>query len=148
MKTKKILLVEDSPDDQELIRMGFEESHIANDLVIVGDGAQALDYLFGAGKYADRDVSDKPHIILLDLKLPKVNGLEVLERLRADPRTEFIPVIILTSSSEEEDILASYKLGANSYVRKPVDFNHFAEAIKRLGLYWLILNHKPPQNNE
>jgi len=144
MKMKKILLVEDSPDDQELIRMGFEESHIANDLVIVGDGAQALDYLFGAGKYADRDVSDKPHIILLDLKLPKVNGLEVLERLRADPRTEFIPVIILTSSSEEEDILASYKLGANSYVRKPVEFNRFAEAIKRLGLYWLILNHRSP----
>ena len=145
MEMKKILLVEDNPDDQELIRMGFEESHIANELIVMSDGAQALDYLFGAGRYADRDLSDKPHIILLDLKLPKVNGLEVLERLRADPRTAYIPVIILTSSSEEEDILASYKLGANSYVRKPVDFNRFAEAIKRLGLYWLILNQKPPE---
>ncbi len=148
MKTKQILLVEDNPDDQELIRMAFEESHIANELVVVGDGAQALDYLFSAGKYAGRDISDTPHIVLLDLKLPKINGLEVLERLRADPRTEFIPVVILTSSSEEEDILASYTLGANSYIRKPVDFNHFAEAIQRLGLYWLILNHAPSPNSE
>ena len=146
METKKILLVEDNPDDQELIKMGFEESHIANELVVMSDGAQALDYLFGAGRYADRDLSDTPNVILLDLKLPKVNGLEVLERLRADPRTKLIPIVILTSSSEDEDILASYKLGANSYVRKPVDFNHFAEAIKHLGLYWLILNHKPPEN--
>ena len=146
METKKILLVEDNPDDQELIKMGFEESHIANELVVMSDGAQALDYLFGAGKYAGRDVSDTPNVILLDLKLPKVNGLEVLERLRADPRTKLIPIVILTSSSEDEDILASYQLGANSYVRKPVDFNHFAEAIKHLGLYWLILNHKPPEN--
>ena len=146
MEHKKILLVEDNPDDQELIRMAFEDSHVANELVVLGDGAQALDYLFSTGKYADRDVSDKPQVILLDLKLPKVNGLEVLERLRADPRTQVIPVVILTSSSEEEDIVASYKLGANSYVRKPVDFNRFAEAIQRLGCYWLVLNHKPPEN--
>ena len=144
MNYKKILLVEDNPDDQELIRMALEESHVANELVVLGDGAQALDYLFGGGAFAGRDVSDKPQVVLLDLKLPKVNGLEVLERLRADPRTGVIPVVILTSSSEEEDIVASYKLGANSYIRKPVDFNRFAEAIQRLGCYWLILNHKPP----
>ena len=146
MKYKTVLVVEDNPDDQELIRMALEESHIANDLVVLSDGAQALDYLFGAGAYAERDISDTPQVVMLDLKLPKVNGLEVLERLRADPRTALIPVVILTSSSEEEDILASYKLGANSYVRKPVDFNQFAEAIKQLGLYWLILNHKSPES--
>lgn len=146
MKYKKVLLVEDNPDDQELIRMTLEESNVANDIVVLSDGAQALDYLFGAGAYAGRDVSDTPQVVLLDLKLPKVNGLEVLERLRADPRTAFIPVVILTSSSEEEDILASYQLKANSYIRKPVDFNHFAEAIKQLGLYWLILNHTPPES--
>ena len=146
MKTNRILLVEDNPDDQELIRMALEESHVANELVVLGDGAQALDYLFGTGAYAARDLSDKPQIILLDIKLPKVTGLEVLEQIRADPRTEFIPVVILTSSSEEEDILASYQLGANSYIRKPVDFNQFAGAIKHLGLYWLILNRVHPEN--
>jgi CheY-like chemotaxis protein len=146
MKYKTVLLVEDNPDDQELIRMALEESRILNELVVLNDGAQALDYLFGAGAYVGRDVSDTPQVVLLDLKLPKVNGLEVLEHLRADSYTALIPVVILTSSSEEEDILASYKLGANSYVRKPVDFNHFAEAIKQLGLYWLILNYKSPEN--
>jgi two-component system response regulator len=146
LKYKTVLLVEDNPDDQELIRMALEESHIVNELVVLNDGAQALDYLFGAGAYAGRDVSDTPQVVLLDLKLPKVNGLEVLEHLRADPYTALIPVVILTSSSEEEDILASYKLGANSYVRKPVEFNQLAEAIKQLGLYWLILNHKSPES--
>lgn len=140
MKNKNILLVEDNPDDQELIRMSFEESRIANELIIMNDGVQALDYLFGTGTYAGRDASDMPHIILLDLKLPKLSGQEVLERLRDDPRTKRIPVVILTSSSEEDDILASYQLGANSYIRKPVDFNRFTEAIKHLGLYWLIVN--------
>lgn len=143
MKNKKILLVEDNPDDQELIRMALEESHVANELVAVSDGAQALDYLFGTGIYAGRDISDMPEVILLDLKLPKVNGLEVLSRLRNNSRTALLPIVILTSSSEDEDILASYKLGANSYVRKPVDFNRFAQAVQSLGNYWLILNHKP-----
>lgn len=145
MKTAEILLVEDNPDDQELIRMALEESHIANELVIVNDGTQALDYLFGTGMYAGRDISNKPQVILLDLKLPKINGLEVLERMRADPRTALIPVVILTSSSEDDDIVASYKLGANSYIRKPVDFNQFAQAVKSMGGYWLILNRKPPE---
>jgi len=143
MKQKQILLVEDNPDDQELIRMALEESRIANELVVVNDGTQALDYLFCTGAFAGRNIAEKPQVILLDLKLPKVNGLEVLERLRSDERTQLIPIVVLTSSSEEEDILASYKLGANSYIRKPVDFNQFAKAVRSLGNYWLILNHKP-----
>jgi CheY-like chemotaxis protein len=144
MNPKIILLVEDNPDDQELIRLALEESRIANELVILDDGVQALNYLTGAGNYAGRDLSIMPQVVLLDLKLPKVNGLEVLERLRANPRTALLPVVILTSSSEEEDMIASYQLHANSYVRKPVDFNHFAEAVKQLGLYWLLLNEAPP----
>jgi len=144
MRNKKILLVEDNPDDQELIRMALDESHIANELVVVNDGAQALDYLFCTGTYAGRDISEAPEVILLDLKLPKVNGLEVLTQLRADKRTAMLPIVVLTTSSEEEDILASYKLGANSYIRKPVDFNQFSKAVQSLGGYWLILNHKPP----
>ena len=146
MKNQEILLVEDNLDDQELIRIALEEGHVANELVIVNDGAQALDYLFGMGNYTGRDISKKPQVVLLDLKLPKLTGLEVLERMRADLRTALIPVVILTSSNEEEDIVASYNLGANSYIRKPVDFNHFLEVVKRLGCYWLILNHKPPNN--
>ena len=144
MKAKKILLVEDSPDDQELIRMALEEEHIANEIVSVYDGAQALDYLFCAGAYAARDVSDTPLVILLDIKLPKINGLEVLQQLRADPRTSFVPVVILTSSNEEQDILTSYKNGVNSYVRKPVDFKQFSDVVKQLQLYWVILNEVPP----
>lgn len=143
MENKKILLVEDSPDDQELIRMAFEDGHIANEMVIVNDGAQALDYLFGTGAYTGRDTSDTPLFILLDLKLPKVNGLEVLQKLRANPRTALVPVVMLTSSDEEKDILDSYRNGVNSYVRKPVDFNQFTEVVKNLKLYWMILN-KPP----
>ena len=145
MKTKKILLVEDSPDDQELIRMAFDDVHIANEFVALSDGAQALDYLFGRGPYAGRDVSDTPLFILLDLKLPKVNGLEVLQQLRADPRTAMTPVVMLTSSDEEKDIVASYQSGVNSYVRKPVDFNEFTEAVKNLKFYWVILNQPPAE---
>ena len=143
MKAKKILLVEDSPDDQELIRMAIEEEHIANELVTLNDGVQALDYLFGRGAYAGRDVSDTPRIIVLDIKLPKVNGLEVLQQIRADPRTSLIPVVMLTSSNEEQDVLTSYKNRVNSYVRKPVDFNEFTEAVKRLKHYWVILYETP-----
>jgi two-component system response regulator len=144
MKAKKILLVEDSVDDQELIRMAIEDGHIANEIVALSDGVQALDYLFGRGAYAGRDVSDTPLVILLDIKLPKVNGLEVLQQLRADPRTALIPVVMLTSSNEEQDILASYENGVNSYVRKPVDFDQFTTAVKQLKLYWVILNETPP----
>ena len=145
MKTKKILLVEDSPDDQELIRMAFDDGHIANEFITLSDGAQALEYLFGSGQYAGRDVTDTPLFILLDLKLPKVNGLEVLQQLRADPRTALVPVVMLTSSDEEQDILASYKSGVNSYVRKPVDFNEFTAALKGLKFYWVILNQPPAE---
>lgn len=144
MKNNKILLVEDSPDDQELIRMAFEEGHVANEIIVMNDGAQALEYLFCTGPHADRDITDLPVVILLDLKLPKVGGLEVLQKLRADPRTSMIPVVILTSSDEESDVIASYRSGVNSYVRKPVDFNQFTEAVKRLQFYWLILNEAPP----
>lgn len=144
MKNKKILLVEDSPDDQELIRMAFEDGRVANEFVVLSDGIQALDYLFCRGEYAGRDISDTPLFILLDLKLPKLNGLEVLQQLRANPQTALIPIIMLTSSNEEQDILTSYQSGVNSYVRKPVDFNQFTEAVKQLKFYWLILNETPP----
>jgi two-component system, response regulator len=144
MKAKKILLVDDSPDDQELIRMAIEDEHVANEIVVLSDGAQALDYLFGTGAYAGRDVSDTPLVVLLDIKMPKVNGLEVLQQLRADPRTSLIPVVILTSSNEEQDIITSYKNRVNSYVRKPVDFEQFTKAVKQLQLYWVILNEPPP----
>lgn len=144
MNAKKILLVEDSPDDQELIRIAIAEEHIANEIISLSDGAQALDYLFGRGSYDGRDISDTPLVILLDIKLPKVNGLEVLQQLRADPRTSLIPVVILTSSNEEQDVLTSYKNHVNSYVRKPVDFEQFTKAVKQLQLYWVILNEPPP----
>lgn len=144
MKNKIILLVEDNPDDQELIQMALKESHVANELVIRSDGVQALEYLLGVGDSEVRDLPPLPQVILLDLKLPRLGGLDVLQRLRAHPRTAVIPIVIMTSSSEEEDMITSYQSGANSYIRKPVDFWQFAEAVKHLGLYWLILNQVPP----
>ena len=144
MNSRTILMVEDNPSDIKLTRRALEQSHITNRLNVAEDGAEALDYLFGTGAYAGRDVSDLPSLVLLDLKLPKLDGLEVLRRIRADARTRRLPVVILTSSQEEQDIIASYDLGANSYIRKPVDFNQFAEAIRHLGLYWLVLNEPPP----
>ncbi len=145
MNGTTILLVEDNPDDEALTLRAMKKNNIKNEIAIAHDGVQALDYLFGTGTFASRDVSDTPQLILLDLKLPKVDGLEVLRRLRADARTKFIPVVILTSSKEEQDLISSYSLGANSYVRKPVDFAQFADAVGRLGIYWLLLNQSPPQ---
>ena len=140
MNDKVILLVEDNPDDEELTRVAFQESRIANELMVTRDGAEALDYIFGTGSFAGRDLNVMPSVILLDLKLPKVDGLEVLRRLRSEEPTKRIPVVILTSSKEQEDVVRSYDLGANSYVRKPVDFIQFLDAAKNLGLYWLVLN--------
>lgn len=145
MNKETIMLVEDNPDDEELILLALKEGNILNEIVVTRDGAEALDYFFGTGKYAGHDAPLLPQLILLDLKLPKLGGLEVLERLRADPRTRLIPVVILTSSNEEEDVMASYRLGANSYVRKPIEFHHFADAVKQVGLYWLLLNEAPPR---
>ena len=145
MEDKMILLVEDNPDDEALTLRALKKSHIGNDIFVVRDGAEALDFLFCTGAYAHRDKREMPHMILLDLKLPKVDGLEVLRRIRADERTRLLPVVILTSSNEEQDLLEGYKKGANSYIRKPVDFTQFAEAIRQLGLYWLVLNEPPPQ---
>jgi two-component system response regulator len=145
MNSRLILLVEDNPSDVELTRRALEKRHISNKLLVAEDGKEALDYLFAEGVHAGRDVTDLPTVILLDLKLPKLDGLEVLRRIRADPRTKRLPVVILTSSSEEQDLSASYDLGANSYIRKPVDFAKFAEAIEYLGLYWLVLNEPPPK---
>jgi DNA-binding response OmpR family regulator len=145
MSDKVILLVEDNADDETLVLRAFKKSDILNKVVVVRDGAMALDYLFATGEYADRDPNDLPEIVLLDLKLPKVNGLEVLRCLRADERTRLLPVIVLTSSDEESDIIESYKLGTNSYICKPVDFVRFTEAVRQLGLYWLALNVTPPQ---
>jgi two-component system, response regulator len=145
MNSRFILLVEDNTSDVKLTRRALEQSRITNRLVVAEDGVEALDYLFARGGHAGRDVSDLPSVLLLDLKLPKVEGLEVLRQIRADVRTRRLPVVILTSSQEEQDIIASYDLGANSYIRKPVDFNQFAEAIRHLGLYWLVLNEPPPE---
>ncbi len=142
---RTILLVEDNPDDVELTRRALDESHVANALDVVQDGVEALEYLFAEGEYAGRDASDLPAVVLLDLKLPRVDGLEVLRRIRADERTRVLPVVVLTSSNEERDIIESYNLGANSYVRKPVDFEQFLEATKTLGLYWLVINQPPPR---
>ena len=145
MENKMILLVEDNPDDEALTIRALKKNHIGNNLVVVRDGAEALDFLFCTGAYADRDPRDTPQVILLDLKLPKVDGLEVLRRIRADEKTRVLPVVILTSSNEEQDRIKGYSLGANSYVRKPVDFNQFIEAVRQLGLYWLVLNEAPPK---
>ena len=145
MEKKTILLVEDNPDDVELTLRALKQYNVRNEIIVVRDGAEALAYLFGTGAYADRDTSLRPAVVLLDLKLPKVDGLEVLRRLRADERTQLIPVVILTSSKEQQDMVNGYKLGANSYVRKPVDFTQFIEAARQLGLYWLVINEPPPR---
>lgn len=144
MDKRVILLVEDNPDDVELTLRALKIHNVANDVVVARDGAEALDYLFATGAYSGRDVTVVPQLILLDLKLPKVDGLEVLRRLRADGHTMFVPVVILTSSKEEQDLIQGYRLHANSYIRKPVDFNQFSEAVRQLGLYWLVLNEAPP----
>jgi len=136
-----ILLVEDNPDDIELTQRAFDKNHIINEVVVLRDGAEACEFLFGGG----RGGRPLPQVILLDLKLPKVSGLEVLEKIRADESTHLIPTVILTSSKQEEDLLEGYRLGVNSYVRKPVDFNEFVEAVRQVGLYWLVLNEAPPQ---
>jgi two-component system response regulator len=144
MPGRVILLIEDNPSDIDLTRRALERGRIANDMVVAEDGRAALDYVFGLGAYAGRDPADVPALTLLDLKLPLVPGLEVLRQIRGDPRTRRMPVVILTSSREEQDLAAGYDLGANSYIRKPVDFRQFAEAIAQLGLYWLVLNETPP----
>jgi CheY-like chemotaxis protein len=146
MKAKVILLVEDNPDDEALTLRALKQNNIVNKIVVVRDGVEALDFLFGTGAHEGRDIRDFPQVVFLDLKLPKIDGLEVLKRIRADPRTKLLPVVILTSSKEEQDLIAGYSLGANSYIRKPVDFIQFAEAARQLKLYWLVLNEQPPAN--
>jgi two-component system response regulator len=141
----EIVLVEDDPNDVELTRLAFAGARLANDMRVLHDGAEALDFFFGPDGYADRDPRGAPRVILLDLKLPRVDGLEVLRRLKSDPRTRSIPVVILTSSRHERDVIGSYETGANSYIVKPVDFEQFTDAVRHLGLYWLLLNH-PPEN--
>lgn len=144
-RSQIILLVEDNPDDVELTLRAFERSKIGNEIVVARDGEEALDYLFATGVHVTRDVGVMPEVVLLDLKLPKVDGLEVLRRIRGDARTRRLPVVILTSSKEERDIVSSYDHGANSFVRKPVDFAEFLEAARQLGLYWLVVNEPPPR---
>lgn len=144
MKGKIILLVEDNPDDELLALRALRKNGVANEVVVARDGVEALDYLFATGEYAGRDIEDTPQLVLLDLKLPRVDGLEVLRRLRSDERTRLVPVVILTSSKERQDMLDGYGLGANSYVRKPVNFERFVEAVEQLKLYWLVLNESPP----
>ena len=146
MKEKAILLVEDNPDDIALTIRAFRKSKIMNEIVQAHDGSEALDYLFGTGQYAGRDLSVMPTLVLLDLKMPKVDGLEVLRQLRANELTRLLPVVILTTSKQDQDIIDGYALGANSYVRKPVDFNQFVEAVRQLGLYWFVLNEPLPRN--
>ena len=146
MSEKPILLVEDNPDDEALTIRAFAKNKIKNPIVVARDGAQAIDYLFGTGAYAGRDIKQAPQVVLLDLKLPKIDGLEVLKLLRADEHLKLLPVVILTSSREEQDLVNGYRLGANSYIRKPVDFTKFVEAVRQLGVYWLVLNEPPPTN--
>ncbi len=141
--SRVILLVEDNPDDEALTHRALKKNNIGNEVVVARDGAEALDYLFGTGAYEGRDTSVMPQVVLLDLKLPKVDGLEVLRRLRAGERTKLLPVVVLTSSREQQDLVDSYDYGANSYIRKPVDFAQFVEAVRQLGLYWLVLNETP-----
>jgi CheY-like chemotaxis protein len=144
MNERYVLLVEDNPDDEELTLLSLRKNNLAHDIIVVRDGVEAVEFLFGTGQYADRDVSHAPTVVLLDLKLPKLDGLGVLKRLRADARTRNLPVVVLTSSSQDADVIASYNLGANSYVRKPVEFSAFVEAVSSLGLYWVMLNRPPP----
>lgn len=142
--SRVILLVEDNPDDEALALRALKRHHIGNEIIVARDGVEALDYLFGTGLYAGRDITFKPSVVLLDLKLPRIDGLEVLRRLRESEPTRLLPVVILTTSSEEQDLLDSYSLGCNSYIRKPVDFLQFSEAIRQLGMYWLLMNEPPP----
>ena len=149
MKSKEkkvILLAEDNPDDVLLTQRAFQKSNILNELIVVNDGQEALDYLYCEGKYKDRDPNFMPELILLDLKMPKLDGLQVLKSLRENPRTKHLPVVVLTTSKEENDVVTSYCLGANSYIVKPVDFDQFIEAVKQLGLYWLVLNESAKKN--
>jgi len=148
MNTQPILLVEDNPDDEALTLRAFKQNNILNPVVVARDGVEALDFVFGTGRHQGRDLTVQPQVILLDLKLPKLDGLEVLKRLRVDAQTQCLPVVILTSSKEDQDLLQSYHLGANSYVRKPVDFSQFLEAVRQLGLYWLVLNEPPPHTHK
>ena len=145
MDKATILLIEDNPDDVELTLHAFQKNHMANDIVVATDGAEGLDYLFGTGNYAGRDTGEPPALILLDLQLPKIGGLEVLRKVREDERTKRIPVVIMTTSDEEEDIVNGYNGGANSYLRKPVDFAEFMNAVKQLEMYWMVLNTPPPK---
>jgi CheY-like chemotaxis protein len=148
MEKKTILLVEDNPDDETLTLRALKSSAINSEVVVARDGVEALDYVFGTGAYAGRNLRDRPAVILLDLKLPRVDGLEVLSRLRSDERTRLLPVVILTSSNEEKDLISGYRLGANSYIRKPVDFAQFAETVRQVSQYWLALNEQPPAREE
>ncbi len=143
MQNKTILLVEDNPDDVKLTLRALEKSRVANEVVVAHDGVEALDYLFGTGRFAGRDTDMMPQVVLLDLKMPKLDGIEVLRKIRTEKKTRMLPVVILTTSNEDKDRTDSYNLSANSYIRKPVDFNQFAEAVKQLGLYWLVLNEPP-----
>lgn len=145
MKDRIILLVEDNPDDEELTLRALRQGNVANEVAVARDGSEALDFLFSTGNHAGRDPAQMPTVVLLDLKLPKLGGIDVLKRMRADPRTKLIPVVVLTSSSEEEDMVRSYESGANSYVRKPVEFAAFAAAVSQLGVYWMLLNQAPPR---
>lgn len=148
MRDGAILLVEDNPDDEALTIRALHKNNIVNEVVVARDGVEALDFLFGAGAEAEEKPRGLPQLVLLDLKLPRVDGLEVLRRIRSDPRTRLLPVVVLTSSREERDLVESYSLGANSYVRKPVDFVEFTEAVRQLGLYWLLLNEPPPKQEQ
>lgn len=148
MERRPILLIEDNEDDIELTIRAFKKSNIANEIVILRDGVEALDYLKGNGSYRGRDTAKIPGLALLDLKLPRIGGLEVLKEIREDEKTAWLPVIVLTSSKEDQDLVKSYQGGANSYIRKPVDFERFSEAVRQLGLYWLVLNEPPPSRGD
>lgn len=148
MNDRIILLVEDNPDDEALTIRALKKNNILNEVVVARDGAEALDYLFGRGAYSGRDPGELPELVLLDINLPKLNGLQVLEQIRANPLTELLPVVMLTTSNQEQDLLQSYRLKANSFIRKPVDFAQFMEAIRQLGIYWLVLNQGPPTKQQ